>query len=163
MNQPAPGLGNSTHHRLGGSIHQMKEFKNSIMAIGRKWSILMVCCFILVACATSKSANRQALAIDPLSVLIRVYEGPLDHLSAVRRGQCPMHPSCLQYSKQAISKHGPILGWFMSTDRLMRCGRDEMKLSPRVFVNGTWKYHDPIENNDGWLNGGEVQASKKSL
>ena len=139
----------------------MKKFNSHIMAIGRKWPILWVFGFIFVACATPESANRQSAPSDPLSMLLRVYQGPLDHLSAVRRGQCPMYPSCSQYSKQAISKHGPILGWFMTTDRLMRCGRDEMKLSPRVFVNGKLLYHDPIEVNDGWLSG-KAQTPPKS-
>lgn len=72
-----------------------------------------------------------------------------------------MYPSCSQYSKQAVSKHGALLGWFMTTDRLMRCGRDEMRLSPPVLVNGERLYYDPIEVNDSWLTGGRVQSPDK--
>jgi hypothetical protein len=82
--------------------------------------------------------------------MFHVYEDGLNHLSSVRAGACPMHPSCSSYSKQCFQKHGLFAGWLMSCDRLMRCGRDEMKLSPRVFVDGTWKYYDPVENNDFW-------------
>jgi len=61
-----------------------------------------------------------------------------------------MYPSCSEYSKQAIHKHGFAVGWTMTMDRLMRCGRDEIKLAPRIFVNGEWRYYDPVESNDFW-------------
>ncbi len=38
----------------------------------------------------------------------------------------------------------------MTHDRLMRCGRDELELSPTAIVNGKWKCVDPVENNDFW-------------
>ncbi len=88
---------------------------------------------------------------DPtLAGLIRFYAGPLDHLSAVRFGECPMHPSCSAYAMQAIREHGPVIGWVMTCDRLMRCGRDELDLSPEVFINGRWKTYDPVAANDWW-------------
>jgi len=43
-----------------------------------------------------------------------------------------------------------LAGWVMSMDRLMRCGRDETKLSPEVFVDGKWKTYDPVGKNDFW-------------
>jgi hypothetical protein len=63
-----------------------------------------------------------------------------------------MYPSCSNYSKQAIQKHGMIIGWMMTTDRLLRCGRDEMKLSPQIFISGRLNYYDPVEINDYWWN-----------
>jgi putative component of membrane protein insertase Oxa1/YidC/SpoIIIJ protein YidD len=84
------------------------------------------------------------------SYMIDFYRGPLNHLAAVRKGECPMHPSCSEYSQQAIQKHGWMVGWMMSHDRLLRCGRDEMKLAPRVVVNGQRKYYDPVKHNDFW-------------
>jgi len=38
----------------------------------------------------------------------------------------------------------------MTTDRLMRCGRDEMKFAQRVLANGNWKFYDPVKYNDFW-------------
>ncbi len=61
-----------------------------------------------------------------------------------------MHPSCSEYCSQAIALHGLVLGWIMTTDRLMRCGRDEKKFAQRVLVDGHWKFYDPIEYNDFW-------------
>jgi len=87
---------------------------------------------------------------DPLSLMVRFYRGPLNHLSAVRYGECPMYPSDSEYSLQSIQKHGMLVGWIMAMDRLMRCGRDETRLSPQVFINGKWKTYDPVEKNDFW-------------
>ena len=108
---------------------------------------------ILSSCVLLE-AEREAPGNDDnlLAATIQVYRGPLNHLSAVRRGTCPMYPSCSVYSKQAIQKHGMIIGWMMTTDRLMRCGRDEMKLSPQIFINGRSLYYDPVEVNDYWWN-----------
>jgi len=61
-----------------------------------------------------------------------------------------MHPSCSAYSREAFRKHGFLMGWWMTFDRLIRCGRDEIHLSPRVLVRGTWKTYDPVSRNDSW-------------
>jgi hypothetical protein len=87
-------------------------------------------------------------------MMIRFYEGPLGHLSAVRGGECPMFPSCSAYAKAALTKHGFFAGWMMASDRLMRCGRDEIRLSPKIFVDGKWKTYDPLENNVPWRDRG---------
>lgn len=108
--------------------------------------------FILIAsCTCSKSMQAETdQETNPLSLMIGFYRGPLNHLSAVRSGECPMYPSDSEYSLQSIQKHGMLPGFIMTMDRLMRCGRDETKLSPKVFVSGKWKYYDPVENNDFW-------------
>ncbi len=114
--------------------------------------ILLLILFSLIAsCTYSQSMQAEADGGgDPLSLMVRFYRGPLNHLSAVRYGECPMYPSDSEYSLQSIKKHGMLAGWVMSMDRLMRCGRDETRLSPEVFVNGKWKTYDPVEKNDFW-------------
>ncbi len=71
-------------------------------------------------------------------------------ISPVDGDRCPMYPTCSRYAAQSIQKHGPVMGWIMATDRLMRCGRDEARLSPSRVVSGRVKIHDPVENNDFW-------------
>ena len=85
-----------------------------------------------------------------LNAAIDIYQGPLNHLSAVRHGQCPMYPSCSRFSREAIAKHGAVLGWVMTMDRLMRCGRSELSMAPLVQINGQWRYYDPVHENDFW-------------
>lgn len=109
--------------------------------------LLMACVWVFAACAHQPNKNPDTSFFDGV---LSIYQEPLDHLSAVRRGVCPMHPSCSVYSRQAIDKHGFALGWAMSMDRLLRCGRDELKRAPVIFVNGQWKYFDPLSANDRW-------------
>jgi hypothetical protein len=86
----------------------------------------------------------------PVGTVLGFYTEELDHLSAVRAGNCPMYPSCSEYSKACFQRYGFLRGWMMTCDRLMRCGRDEIRWAPRVYVNGEWKYFDPVERNVRW-------------
>jgi putative component of membrane protein insertase Oxa1/YidC/SpoIIIJ protein YidD len=122
----------------------------------------------LFACRSVNTVRPEAeaeaeSAANPFTAVVRFYRGPLNHLSAVRTGQCPMYPSDSAYSLQALKKHGMIMGWIMSLDRLMRCGRDETRLSPQIPVNGKWKTYDPVENNDFWWHrtAGKESASER--
>jgi putative component of membrane protein insertase Oxa1/YidC/SpoIIIJ protein YidD len=113
--------------------------------------LILILCSLTVACTYSNSMQTETTwGTDPLSSMTRFYRGPLNHLSSVRPGECPMYPSDSEYSLQSIQKHGMWAGWIMSMDRLMRCGRDETKLSPEVFINGKFKTYDPVEQNDFW-------------
>ena len=121
-----------------------------------KLAIFLLLAAGMSACAPSQPADPSPAgntAVDPFSGLIRLYQGPLNHLDAVRRGGCPMFPSCSEYGRLAIAAHGPVIGWMMAHDRLMRCGRDETASAPRVLVNGEWKFFDPVEANDFWWTG----------
>ena len=72
-----------------------------------------------------------------------------DHISAVDGNRCPSLPSCSSYSVQAFEKHGFIMGWLMTVDRLIH-EADEPSVSPVVIHQGRAKTIDPLENNDFW-------------
>jgi putative membrane protein insertion efficiency factor len=72
------------------------------------------------------------------------------YISPVDGHRCPMYPSCSQYCLEAVQKHGLLMGWIMASDRLIRCGRNELKLSPTVLVNDVRRSYDPLTNNDFW-------------
>jgi putative component of membrane protein insertase Oxa1/YidC/SpoIIIJ protein YidD len=74
-----------------------------------------------------------------------------NYLSGADGHRCPMTPSCSSYALQAMQRHGAIIGWIMASDRLMRCGRDELKQSPSVMTRHGIRYRDSVENNDFWL------------
>ena len=73
-----------------------------------------------------------------------------DYISSVDGNRCLMHPTCSQYCIEAFKKHGTFLGWIMCSDRLIRCGRDEKKLSDPVWIDGQKRSYDPVSNNDFW-------------
>lgn len=71
-------------------------------------------------------------------------------ISGVDGNRCPMYPTCSRYAVEAIEKHGVLMGWVMTCDRLIRCGRDETRLSPPVWIKGAKHTYDPVDANDFW-------------
>ena len=118
---------------------------------------------VLFGCSHAPSSEgNKHISFNPMLSLVEFYRGPLGSLSAVKTGECPMYPSCSEYSVQALEKHGVFVGWMMTCDRLMRCGRSEMKLAPTIYVNGAMKYYDPVERNDFWWNKAELERHPHS-
>ncbi len=92
------------------------------------------------------SLNRLVYAEDQ-SFLFKFYQ---NHISVVDGNRCPMYPSCSKYASESFKKHGPIIGWVMSSDRLIRCGRDEEKISGNIIIDHEKLIYDPLEANDFW-------------
>jgi len=82
---------------------------------------------------------------DHLPHMIQFYQ---KYISPVDGQRCPMYPSCSQYIRNSIHKHGLLMGWVMGADRLVRCGRDEARLSTPIWIKGKKHIYDPVENND---------------
>jgi putative membrane protein insertion efficiency factor len=97
----------------------------------------------------AKDTRHQGLSqlSSTSAFLIRFFRG---YISPIDGSACPMYPSCSQYGVESLEKHGLLVGWAMTWDRLYRCGRDELRLSPRVIVNGQQRCYDPPKNNDFW-------------
>ena len=72
------------------------------------------------------------------------------YISGADGNRCQMYPSCSQYCIKVFKKHGSLLGWIMCSDRLVRCGRDETKLSAPIWINGEKHTWDPVSSNDFW-------------
>jgi putative membrane protein insertion efficiency factor len=89
--------------------------------------------------------------LNPGPALVRFYR---TYISPIDGSHCGMYPSCSEYSIEAFKKHGFFMGWIMTTDRLYRCGRDELKRSPWIRVDGELKCYDPVSNNDFWWHEG---------
>jgi putative membrane protein insertion efficiency factor len=89
---------------------------------------------------------------SPGRTLVNFYQ---KYISPIDGSSCGMTPSCSEYGKEAFEKHGFFAGWMMTIDRLFRCGRDELRLSPWIRVDGEFKCNDPVENNDFWWSGTE--------
>ena len=124
-------------------------------------SVLVIVCFSLTTVASAASFNgpwdresnqqnhrtKGDAAPSLFRFLVEAYQ---ENISPIDGKNCPMYPSCSEYSIQSIKKHGSVVGWIMTVDRLFRCGRDELRLSPQVIVNGEPRCYDPPENNDFW-------------
>ncbi len=124
---------------------KIEEFKRFPRIPGS--TLIVISVFFLSACAHHSVTQPDP---SPYEDFLGIYSEPLNHMAAVRRGVCPMYPSCSQYSRQAVGKHGFVVGWAMAMDRLLRCGRDELKRAPKILVHGEWKFYDPLSANDNW-------------
>ncbi len=145
------------YEQIRSQIHRIKtEFLSGrlILGVGLVW----LCLGLVTGCAHERAVDREtSLFADTL----QIYRGPLNHLDAVRRGVCPMHPSCSEYGRQAVRNHGFVIGWAMAMDRLLRCGRDELKLAQKIWVAGQWKFYDPVSFNDSWWRSGNGNMSEQ--
>lgn len=96
--------------------------------------------------AKSTSSQLQKITINPLKRLVRFYK---DYISPIDGSRCPMYPSCAQYSIECFEKHGLIMGWLMTCDRLFH-EADEMKQTPMILIKNHYRFYDPVKNNNFW-------------
>jgi putative membrane protein insertion efficiency factor len=81
-----------------------------------------------------------------------------EYISPVDGDRCPCYPTCSQYSVEVVRKHGVWIGLVMTFDRLIH-ESSEIRQAPLVKVYGTYRYYDPVENNDFWWDKSSVQLS----
>jgi hypothetical protein len=96
--------------------------------------------------AKEASCERAPNGYNPLLTLVKVYA---KYISPVDGKECPMYPSCSTYSRLCFEKHGLIMGWVMTCDRLLH-EADEMRTAAVVYSHGAQRFYDPLENNDFW-------------
>jgi len=72
------------------------------------------------------------------------------YISVVDGDRCPMYPTCSAYSLSALEKHGPMMGTFMTVDRLFH-ETDPQEHRHPMMKYGRRRFYDPLENNDFWL------------
>lgn len=72
------------------------------------------------------------------------------HISPVDGDRCSMTPTCSHYSLQAIGKHGALMGFVMSADRIVH-EYDEQRFVPALWDGRRYRFYDPVENNDFWF------------
>lgn len=99
--------------------------------------------FITAAAADDLTEDDASFLASPFTL----YQSTISKADGQR---CPMYPSCSHYAAQAVERHGKILGWLLTADRLLRCGRDETRRVPKVMVNGNRRAYDPLEANTSW-------------
>ena len=62
--------------------------------------------------------------------------------------RCPMYPSCSAYAMEAVRTHWVLKGAILTSDRLLRCGRE--KDYPLILHQQQFHYLDPLKNNVIW-------------
>lgn len=101
-----------------------------------------------LASAEAPALNSStAKASSAWSTPLKLFEMTISKADGDR---CPMYPSCSHYSRQAFERYNPIMAWILTADRLLRCGRDETRLSKPVIVQGRIRTKDTLADNTFW-------------
>jgi hypothetical protein len=136
-----------------------------------RWQVLGGCCLTLLISAWSAPAGlaaaenpmRAPTAVRPPSppvssasapdfpgvvfdVYLRFFQQVISPVDGARSN---MYPTGSDYARQAIKKHGALLGTALTTERLMHEG-NEGRRAPRIRKYGLWRIYDPVEANDWW-------------
>lgn len=94
-----------------------------------------------------KNQPKTFVNSNPVSLIyggsLYVYQnGFSQHLSA----SCLFHPSCSDFSKQAVKEFGLIKGTLLSFDRLSRCNRiAATDLNPEDIDVHVHRFHDSVK------------------
>ena len=64
-----------------------------------------------------KQYLKKALSF-PLILLVRFYQVCI---SPLKPATCRFTPTCSAYAIEALRKHGPVKGLYLTTKRLLRC------------------------------------------
>jgi hypothetical protein len=83
------------------------------------------------------------------------------YISPVDGDRCSMIPTCSHYSLQAIRRHGAFLGFVMTADRIVH-EYEEQRFVPAVWDGMTYRFYDPVENNDFWFSPPEPNGCSSS-
>jgi putative membrane protein insertion efficiency factor len=126
----------------------------------QKAKVLTISFFAGIICCTACALENRLImensfvsddkVDNPANSFIYPVEFYRKYISTVVGSRCSMYPTCSKYCIDALKKHGSVVGYIMTCDRLMRCGRDEVRLSPPVWINGKMRCYDPVRNNDFW-------------
>lgn len=68
--------------------------------------------------SVNESSRRASLAATPLIVLVRLYQVTLGWIMG---GHCRFHPTCSEYSIEALRIHGALRGSWLTIWRILRC------------------------------------------
>lgn len=118
-----------------------------------RYHLLILLFMVFFAPCAATGAEPEKSVDDPkhsstqLSTPIQFFQKTLSRADGNR---CPMYPSCSHYALEAFSKHNVLSAWVLTSDRLLRCGHDEIRLSKKIRVGGRVKSYDPLSANTFW-------------
>lgn len=95
----------------------------------------------------TSSPHENGHSSSVIDIPLRFFQ---DVISPVDGPRCHAYPTCSTYARQSIAQHGAFMGWIMTCDRLMRDGRDDLRLLPKVRIGDHDYANDPVRGNDFW-------------
>ncbi|MGE4520775.1 MAG: membrane protein insertion efficiency factor YidD [Desulfobacteraceae bacterium] len=99
--------------------------------------------FFLISGCASNFENQFTHKSYP-SEIIGIYQNSLESLNFVRKGRCQMHPNCSSFGRQAFEKHSFFKAYYLTCERLVRCGRDSGEKLKIIQTDSGLKFNDPV-------------------
>ncbi|MDY0132236.1 MAG: membrane protein insertion efficiency factor YidD [Desulforegulaceae bacterium] len=78
------------------------------------------------------------------SEITGVYQDSLKSLNFVRKGKCSMHPNCSSFGQIAFENHNFFKATYLTSERLIRCGRDCKDKLKIINTDSGLKFFDPV-------------------
>lgn len=94
----------------------------------------------MVSCSGKHASVQEEESFNPYMSVWRL-------ISAADGDRCAMTPSCSAYASESIKNYGFLEGYLMTCDRLIRCGRDELRFSPIIETGDDHLCLDPPYEN----------------
>jgi putative membrane protein insertion efficiency factor len=91
-------------------------------------------------------ARAPSLPARLLDGAVRGYQRKISPHDGPR---CLLYPTCSAYARQALQKHGALMGSVMTMDRLVQ-ELEVLRRAPRIRVHGHTRGYDPVEAHDFW-------------
>ncbi|MFC1497153.1 membrane protein insertion efficiency factor YidD [Verrucomicrobiota bacterium] len=98
-------------------------------------------------CRINNKKKKTALTGKPGEWGIWFYR---KQISPALGQRCSLHPSCSEYGRQALRKHG-ILGLAFIADRGVREPAVTAKRKAPIRIGEHWRYQDTVEEHDWWM------------
>ena len=95
--------------------------------------------------AEKKSFFKKVTTFSP-QLLITFFQKVI---SPVDGATCDFYPTCSTYAKQALEKHGLVIGLAMANERVNRYHSPEGY--ELIYKFDRYYIFDPVENNDFWF------------
>lgn len=92
----------------------------------------------------------ELTASTPQLFPLRFYQQVIGQLDG---RSCPSWPVCSHYAREAVARHGWLLGSWMALDRIIH-ESDDLHGGPTILVAGERRLYDPLDRNDFWIHRG---------
>lgn len=133
---------------VAGALAGQRSSREAVVSL--PWRLLLI---LQLASLGLAAAWRDFPPHAPALFPIHFYQRVIGHLDGK---SCPSHPVCSLYAREAISRHGLLLGSWLALDRLIH-EADDLQRGPWIDSDGERRLYDPLARNDRWLGKGEVR------
>ena len=134
----------------GWTEDKMARHKRFCPTMAILFLLVLPACFQPPAARAGETSGREALVPDTTVTQLSPIDLFRKFVSRADGDRCPMYPTCSHYASQAFAQKGIVMGWILTCDRLLRCGRDETRRAPKIRVHGDVHTYDPVAANTFW-------------